>query len=112
MLETVIAMLSFTGALFLSILVRLKKIPPISLTYVMAKPAEKDKLKNNTEEIRFISTIFLMIAISFILIFFLTLFPTTRALQVTTYAYMAFLLIYVFYKSIKSESASANKGNE
>ncbi len=111
MIETITTAISFAGFLLLSISVWLKLIPPISLVYIIAKPAEKVALRKNIEEIRFISKIYLLIAVSFIPVFFLTLFPKVKVLEVATYVYFTFLLIYVFYKSIKSETERSNKSN-
>lgn len=106
---TITSILCFTGFLLLSVFIWLKKIPPVSLTYIMARPSEKIRMKTDLKEIHFTSTIFLMIAGAFILIFFLTLFPEVKALETANYVYISFLLIYVFYKSIQSEARPTDK---
>lgn len=109
MSETITSILCFTGFLLLSVFIRLKKIPPVSLTYIIARPSEKIRMKTDLKEIHFTSTLFLLIAGAFVLIFFLTLFPEVKALEIANYAYFSFLLIYVFYKSIQSETRPTDK---
>ena len=89
--------------LSLAVLIRMKKIPPISRDYMVAHADEREKLRHNQQEVQFISTIFFLLAAVFTLLFFTVLYPGIKALEMTTYISLALVLIYALYKGIVSE---------
>lgn len=109
MLETITSVIMIMIFFTIAIMIRLKKIPPISMVYMTSQLATKTKLKNDVEEIRFVSNAFFLAAALFVFVFFLTIFPEIRILEFSAYAFAALLIAYVLYKSIYSEIKSGKK---
>lgn len=110
-MDILISVIMLIIFLTLAILVKLRKIPPISTEYLTSQKDMKIEIKNNIKEINFIASVFFASAIIFLLITLMIIFKEANYLKYIAYASIALLLIYVFYKNILSEIEKAKKNN-
>ena len=110
-MDILISVIMLIIFLTLAILVKLRKIPPISTEYLTSQKDMKIEIKNSIKEINFIASVFFASAIIFLLITLMIIFKEANYLKYIAYASIALLLIYVFYKNILSEIEKAKKNN-
>lgn len=101
----IICIISFVIAM----MIRKRKIPPISTEYITSNLNIKEKLKNDSREINFISNVFFIISISFFIVFLMFVLPEIKALKFLAYLMFGILLVYAIYNSIAHENRKAKK---
>lgn len=103
MIAAAMGLVMLLSSLVVGFLVRKRLIPPISTGYIMSSDEGKERQKQDQGAISFVSNVFFMIAFASCMMLLMVIFPNIKAFEYLTFILVAFILIYVIFKSISYE---------